>query len=158
MARWTSSSLTRKVLTPPLTLWQKSLIKPSTEIEKGSTYFKFAHRKDFFPNPLLNLTYLPVSGYASERNIFRIYHPKTFDPKNESTWDMSAPFSMLRPEEYAMILYAQGEGRKSSDRTKLVRGLSVGIAVAWTVAFVVAWFAGGWFQKRQLQKKGLLFK
>ena len=71
---------------------------------------------------------------------------------------MSAPFSMLRPEEYAMILYAQGEGRKSSDRTKLVRGLSVGIAVAWTVAFVVSWFAGGWFQKRQLQKKGLLFK
>ena len=56
-----------------------------------------------------------------------------------------------------MILHAQGEGRKSDDR-KLVTGLGVGVAVAWTVAFVVAWFAGGWFQKRQLQRKALLFK
>ena len=56
-----------------------------------------------------------------------------------------------------MILHAQGEGRKSDD-SKLVRGLGVGVAVAWTVGFVVAWFAGGWFQKRQLRRKGLLFK
>ena len=135
---------------------ETSLTKPPTEIDKGTVGWNFSPRKDYFPNPLLNLTYLPVSGYASERNIFRIYHPKTFDPKNESTWDISSPFSVIRLEEDAMIRRAGREEKKVGDR-RLARGVGIGVAVAWTVAFVVAWFAGRWFQKRQLQRTGLLY-
>jgi hypothetical protein len=64
---------------------------------------------------------------------------------------------VIRPWEDAMIQHVKGEEKKNGKR-KLATGVGVGVAVAWTVAFVVAWFAGGWFQKRQLRKKGLLSK
>lgn len=55
-----------------------------------------------------------------------------------------------------MIRRAGREEKKVGDR-RLARGVGIGVAVAWTVAFVVAWFAGRWFQKRQLQRTGLLY-
>jgi hypothetical protein len=155
--------LTRKVH-PSLSLSLYSFLYPATvltkaptEIDKGTTGWNFSPSKDYFPNPLLNISYLPISGYASERNAFRIYHPNTFDPKNESTWDMSSAFSVIRPWDDAMIRHVRDEEKKSGER-KLAMGVGVGVAVAWTVAFVIAWFAGSWFQKRQLRRKGLLYK
>ena len=92
-----------------------------------------------------------------ERNAFRIYHPSTFDPRNESTWDMSEGFSVIREAEEAMIRRA-AENHIQSGKKKLAIGVGVGVTVSWFVAFLVAWFTGAWFQKRMLVKKGYWIK
>ncbi|KAF2631660.1 hypothetical protein BU25DRAFT_488231 [Macroventuria anomochaeta] len=54
----------------------------------------------------LNVPPVEVTGYAMERNIFRSYHPKTFNPHNGSTWDISKPFTVIREAEERMIKQA----------------------------------------------------
>lgn len=88
-----------------------------------------------------------------ERNAFRIYHPKTFDLRNESTWDMSEGFSVIRGTEEAMIKRA-ALNHIQAGKKKLAIGVGVGVSVSWFVSFFLAWFTSAWYQKRILARNG----
>ena len=116
----------------------------------------FTPRLSDFPNQHLNVSAVEVAGYAMERNVFRLYHPNTFDPHNSTTWDLSDAFSVIRPAEENMIKRA-AYNQKKADNKKLAIGVGVGVAVTWFVAFLVSWYTSAWFERRSLEKKGLLF-
>lgn len=92
-----------------------------------------------------------------ERNLFRIYHPKTFNPHDHSTFDVSEPFTIIRPAEERMIQKAASNHDKAGKK-RLVLGVGVGVAVAWFLAFLISWYTSAWYERRTLQKKGFLLK
>ena len=92
-----------------------------------------------------------------QRNVFRLYHPETFNPHNSTTWDLSEPFTVIRPEDEAMIKKAASNQREA-DNKKLAIGVGVGVIVAWFVAFLVSWHISAWVERRSLEKKGFLLK
>ena len=108
-----------------------------------------------FPNDHLNITSIQAAGYALERNVFRLYHPKTFNPHDNRTWDLSEPFMVIKPSEEYMIKKAVSN-QKKADNKRLAIGVSVGVALAWFVAFLVSWYTSAWYQRRVLEKKGAL--
>ncbi|KAF3010814.1 hypothetical protein E8E13_008486 [Curvularia kusanoi] len=61
---------------------------------KATVTFAFTPSLKNFPNSYLNATSMASQGYAMERNAFRIYHSKTFDLRNEPTWDINDGFSV----------------------------------------------------------------
>ena len=89
-----------------------------------------------------------------ERNVFRLYHPKTFDPKNATTYDLSEPFHVIRSFEKDMINRA-AENKGNADKKKLAIGVGVGVGVSWFVAFLVSWYTSAWFERRRLAKRGV---
>jgi hypothetical protein len=111
----------------------------------------------WFPNEHLNVSAVEVAGYALERNVLRIYHPSTFDPKNATTYDMSDAFHVIRPQEDSMIKRASRNAQRVGNK-KLTIGVTVGVAASWFVAFLVSWYTSAWFERRSLAKKGLLLK
>lgn len=108
-----------------------------------------------FPNNHLNISSIQATGYALERNVFRLYHPATFNPHNSTTWDLSEPFMVIRPWEENMIKRA-ASNQKSADNKQLAIGVGVGVGVAWFVAFLASWYTSAWYQKRMFEKKGLV--
>lgn len=92
-----------------------------------------------------------------ERNLFRIYHPKTFNPHNHSTFDVSEPFTVIRPAEERLIKQAARNHDKAGNK-RLAIGVGVGVPLAWFVAFVVSWYTSAWYERRTLEKKGFLLK
>lgn len=109
----------------------------------------------FFPNEHLNVSAAGAAGYAMERNVFRLYHPKTFDPKNATTYDVSVPFHVMRHWEQGMINKAV-ENKGSADNKKLAIGVCLGVVFSGTVAFMVSWYTSAWFNRRRLAKTGPL--
>lgn len=62
---------------------------------------------------------------------------------------------VIRPWEENMIKKA-ASNQKNADNKKLAIGVGVGVGVAWIVAFLVAWFASAWYQRRVLEQKGFM--
>ncbi|KAJ4383618.1 hypothetical protein N0V86_001673 [Didymella sp. IMI 355093] len=129
---------------------ERFVVAYSQNISRATSALRFQPQLSYFPNTYLNISAVQVTGYALERNVFRLYHPKTFNPHNSSTWDLSEPFMVVRPWEDEMIRKA-ARNQKSADDKRLAVGLGVGISGAWVVAFVVAWYASAWWQKRGLE-------
>lgn len=92
-----------------------------------------------------------------ERNVFRLYHPKTFNPHDSTTYDLSGPFAVIRGAEERMIRKAISNKGKA-EKKKLAIGLGVGITATWIVAFLVSWFTSAWYQKMSMEKKGVLLE
>jgi hypothetical protein len=127
---------------------------PSTDISKATVGWYFQPDRNFFPNAHLNVSSIEVTGYAMERNVFRLYHPKTFNPHNATTWDLTEPFSVIRPEEERMIKKAKANQSKS-DNKKLALGVGLGVGLAWFVAFLVSWYTSAWNERRKMKNKGV---
>lgn len=89
-----------------------------------------------------------------ERNVFRLYHPKTFDPKNATTYDLSDPFRVIRSLESSMIDWAV-ENKGKADKKKLAIGVGVGVGASWFMAFLVSWYTSAWFERRRQAKRGV---
>ncbi|KAJ8117126.1 hypothetical protein OPT61_g1598 [Boeremia exigua] len=128
-----------------------------TDITKDAPEWNFAPRLSDFPNEHLNVSSIEVTAYAMERNVFRLYHRNTFNPHNDSTWDLSEPFTVIRAAEERMIKKAASNQNKA-DNKKLAIGVGVGVGVAWFAAFMVSWYTSAWYQRRALEKKGYLMK
>ena|SRR5690242_7719378 len=134
-----------------------SLLISSLDISKATTGWYFSPRLTDFPNKHLNVSSIEIIAYGLERNLFRIYHPKTFNPHNHSTFDVSEPFMIIRPTEERMIKKAASNNDKAGNK-RLAIGVGVGVAVAWSVAFLVSWYTSAWYERRTLEKKGVLLK
>lgn len=89
-----------------------------------------------------------------ERNVLRLYHPKTFDPKNATTYDLSEPFHVIRSFEARMISRAV-ENKGKADKKKLAIGVGVGVSVSVVVTFLVSWYTSAWFEGRRLSRRGV---
>lgn len=127
----------------------------ATDISKATLGWYFIPSFFDFPNAHLNISRIEAVGYALERNIFRLYHSKTFNPHNSTTYDLSEPFMVIRPWEENMIKKAVSN-QKNADNNKLAIGVGVGVGMAWVAAFLVAWFASAWYQRRVLENKGFV--
>lgn len=127
------------------------------DISAATTGWQFIPLLSYFPNEHLNASKAEVIGYGGYRNVFRIYHPNTFDPRNSTTYDLSDPFTMIREEDDNM-LRKRGYNRDEAAKKKLAIGVGVGVVATWFVAFLVSWFMSAWFTKRSLQKQGLIYK
>lgn len=62
---------------------------------------------------------------------------------------------VIRPWEEYMIKKA-ASNQKKADNKQLAIGVGVGVGLAWFVAFLVSWYTSAWYQKRVLEKKGVV--
>ncbi|KAF3052123.1 hypothetical protein E8E11_011047 [Didymella keratinophila] len=122
-------------VTGSLKIRNKPIIEKE-DISAATKGWNFAPNFSDFPNAHLSISSIQATGYALKRNVFRLYHPKTFNPHNSTTWDLSEPFM--------------------ADHKQLAIGVGVGVGVTWFVAFLVAWYTSAWYQKRVLEKNGFV--
>ncbi|KAF3045080.1 hypothetical protein E8E12_008042 [Didymella heteroderae] len=134
---------------------ERFIVAYSQNISAYTVGWYFQPSLSYFPNDHHNISSIQATGYALERNVFRLYHPKTFNPHNSTTWDLSEPFMVIRPWEENMIKKA-ASNQKKADRKQLAIGVGVGVGVAWFVAFSVAWYVSAWYQRKVLENKGFV--
>lgn len=133
---------------------ERFIVAHTQNIRKSILGWYFQPNLSFFPNDNLNVSSLEVTAYAMERNAFRLYNPKTFDPHNSTTWDVSVPFSVIRPEEQRMVNRAKYNQRKS-DNKRLGLGVGLGVGLSLIVAYLVAWYTSAWNERRKLSKRSV---